>query len=243
NQLVAEYPDTKILPKWKITKGEEFVRLAEDGTLEALEPGEVMLQGTIPGLAADKGFLFIDALGRVGAFDEDGTIHWDIVGMILTFGISLYINQLLSGQNANQNANDDAARQQATVNKITPVLFSGMFFFFPLPAGVLMYMLIANIFQTAQTFLLMREPLPENIQKMLEQQEKAAKAGEKREALPFEPKGSKKVEKPEKEAKSGEKREAERSKKTETAEKEAKSGEKRETMPFEPKRPKKKASS
>lgn len=243
NQLVAEYPDTKILPKWKITKGEEFVRLAEDGTLEALEPGEVMLQGTIPGLAADKGFLFIDALGRVGAFDEDGTIHWDIVGMILTFGISLYINQLLSGQNANQNANDDAARQQATVNKITPVLFSGMFFFFPLPAGVLMYMLIANIFQTAQTFLLMREPLPENIQKMMEQQEKAAKAGEKREALPFEPKGSKKVEKPEKEAKSGEKREAERSKKTETAEKEAKSGEKRETMPFEPKRPKKKASS
>jgi YidC/Oxa1 family membrane protein insertase len=189
--LLAEYPETEVTPQWEITKGAERVRLQEDGTLEALEPGEVTLQGKIPGLAANRGFLFIDALGRVGAFEEDGTIHWDVVGMILAFGISLYINQLLSGQNSS-----DAAPQQATVNKITPVLFSGMFLFFPLPAGVLMYMLIANIFQTAQTFILMREPLPENIQKMMEQQEKqekAEKSGETREALPFERRSKKKA--------------------------------------------------
>ena len=186
--LLAEYPDTIIAPKWDITKGQERVRLNEDGTLEALEPGEVTLQGTLPGLAADKGFLFIDALGRVGAFDEDGKIHWDVVGMIIFFGISLYVNQLLSGQNATE-----ATPQQTTVNKITPVLFSGMFLFFPLPAGVLMYMLIANVFQTLQTFILMREPLPENLQKLMEEQEKTEKSGgETRETLPFEPKRSKK---------------------------------------------------
>jgi YidC/Oxa1 family membrane protein insertase len=108
--------------------------------------------------------------------------------MILAFGVSLYVNQLLSGQNTS-----DAPPQQQTVNKITPVLFSGMFLFFPLPAGVLMYMLIANIFQTAQTFILMREPLPENIQNMMEQQEKEAKSGETREALPFERRSKKKA--------------------------------------------------
>lgn len=188
SKLLAEYPETEINPHWQITKGEERVKLNEDGTIEAIEPGEVTLQGTIPGLAANRGFLFIDALGRVGAFDDDGTIHWDVVGMILAFGVSLYINQLLSGQN-----NSDATAQQQTINKITPVLFSGMFLFFPLPAGVLMYMLIANIFQTAQTFILMREPLPENIQKMMDSQEKSAKPGESnREALPFEPGRSKK---------------------------------------------------
>jgi YidC/Oxa1 family membrane protein insertase len=182
-KLLEEYPATKINPHWVITKGEERVKLQEDGTLEAIEPGEVTLQGTIPGLAADRGFLFIDALGRVGAFDDDGTIHWDVVGMIIGFGISLYISQLLSGQN-----NPDAPAQQQTINKITPVLFSGMFLFFPLPAGVLMYMLIANIFQTVQTFILMREPLPENIQKMVDSQEKETKPGDSsREALPFEP--------------------------------------------------------
>lgn len=190
-ELIAEYPETEVAPQWEITKGSERMRLNEDGTLEALEPGEVTLQGKIPGLAANRGFLFIDALGRVGAFEEDGTIHWDVVGMILAFGISLYVNQLLSGQNSS-----DAAPQQATVNKITPILFSGMFLFFPLPAGVLMYMLIANIFQTAQTFILMREPLPENIQKMVEQQEKqekAEKSGDSREALPFERRSKKKA--------------------------------------------------
>ena len=187
-QFLAEYPETEIVPNWEITKGAEHIALRDDGTIEALEPGEVTLQGKIPGLAANRGFLFIDALGRVGAFEEDGTIHWDIVGMILAFGISLYANQLLSGQNSS-----DAPPQQATVNKITPVLFSGMFFFFPLPAGVLMYMLIANIFQTLQTFILMREPLPENIQKMIEQQEKTEKSAEAREALPFERRSKKKA--------------------------------------------------
>jgi YidC/Oxa1 family membrane protein insertase len=67
-----------------------------------------------------------------------------------------------------------------------------MFLFFPLPAGVLMYIVTANIFQTIQTFILNREPLPENVQKILEQQEKAAKG---RENIPFEKKSSKKKEK------------------------------------------------
>ncbi|NEQ27190.1 MAG: membrane protein insertase YidC [Microcoleus sp. SIO2G3] len=190
SKFIAEYPETEIAPQWQITKGAERVQIQEDGTIEALEPGEVTLQGTLHGLAANRGFLFIDALGRVGAFDEDGAIHWDIVGMIIAFGVSLYINQLLSGQSGG-----DAAPQQAAINKFTPVLFSGMFLFFPLPAGVLMYMLIANIFQNLQTFILMREPLPENIQKMMEQQEKEAKqsSGETREALPFERRSKKKA--------------------------------------------------
>jgi YidC/Oxa1 family membrane protein insertase len=57
-----------------------------------------------------------------------------------------------------------------------------------------MYMLIANIFQTAQTFILSREPLPENLQKIVDAEEKktAAAGGETRDALPFEPGRSKK---------------------------------------------------
>ncbi len=190
-QLLQEYPDYNLNPRWTVTRGEERVAIRENGTLEALQPGEVTIQGSIPGLAADKGFLFIDALGRVGAFDEDGKIHWDIIGMVLFFGISLYVNQLLSGQGQSNNP------QQDTVNKITPVIFSGMFLFFPLPAGVLMYMVIANIFQTLQTFILSREPLPENLQKLVDMEAKTAPASAKsedggRDSLPFEPGRSKK---------------------------------------------------
>ena len=64
--------------------------------------------------------------------------------------------------------------QQATANKITPVMITGMFLFFPLPAGVLLYMVIANIFQAAQTFLLTREALPDNLQAILDEQLKQA---------------------------------------------------------------------
>jgi len=188
--LLEEYPETEIHPRWKVTKGEDRVSVDENGVVEALQPGDATIQGTIPGLAANKGFLFIDALGRVGAFDPDGTIHWDIVGMVIFFGISLYINQLLSGQGSKaKDAN--ANTQQDTVNKLTPILFSGMFLVFPLPAGVLMYMLIANIFQTLQTFILSREPLPENLQKLVEEEEKKVKSDE-RESLPFEPGRAKK---------------------------------------------------
>ncbi len=175
-------------PSWKVIKGEEIVKVDEQGNITALAPGEATVQGTIPGLATNKGFLFIEALGRVGAIDSDGTIHWDILVMILGFGISLYINQTLSGQAQGPNDNP----QQATVNKLTPVIFSGMFLFFPLPAGVLMYMLIANIFQTVQAFILSREPLPENLQKIVDEAEAKTKKDQGLDAMPFEPKRAKK---------------------------------------------------
>ena len=88
--------------------------------------------------------------------------------------------------------------QQSTANKITPVMITGMFLFFPLPAGVLLYMVIANIFQALQTFLLSQEALPDNLQKILDDQLTTAStatvtastvgAGER---LPFEPKSGK----------------------------------------------------
>ena len=175
-------------PRWTVIKGEEIVKVDEQGNITALAPGEATVQGTVPGLATNKGFLFIEALGRVGAIDSDGTIHWDILVMILGFGISLYINQTLSGQAQGPNDNP----QQATVNKLTPVIFSGMFLFFPLPAGVLMYMLIANIFQTVQAFILSREPLPENLQKIVDEAEAKTKKDQGLDAMPFEPKRAKK---------------------------------------------------
>ena len=76
-------------------------------------------------------------------------------------------------------------------------MITGMFLFFPLPAGVLLYMVIANIFQAFQTFLLSKETLPENLQKILNDQLKnknnnlpASAAIIDTERLPFEPKSN-----------------------------------------------------
>jgi YidC/Oxa1 family membrane protein insertase len=184
--LEAAYPESQIKLRFKAIKGSERLKINEDGTIEALAPGDVTIQGTIPGIAANTGFLFIEKLGRIGVTSENGSINWDILGMVIFFGLSIYINQELSGSQGGSGANP---QQQQTVNKITPVLFSAMFLFFPLPAGVLMYIVVANVFQTVQTVVLMREPLPENLQKLVEQQEKAQKVPEE---LPFEKRSKKK---------------------------------------------------
>ncbi|MGK7933517.1 MAG: membrane protein insertase YidC [Microcystaceae cyanobacterium] len=186
NQLATEYSENPLQPRWEVTKGEERVQVNEEGTVTAIAPGEATIQGTIPGIAANTGFLFIEELGRVGVTGEDGKINWDILGMVLFFGLSVYLNQELSGQKGGSGA----AQQQQAVNKITPLLFTGMFLFFPLPAGVLMYIVVANIFQTLQTVILMREPLPENLQKLVEEQEKANKDPE---SIPFEKRAKKKT--------------------------------------------------
>ncbi|MEM9485467.1 MAG: membrane protein insertase YidC, partial [Cyanobacteria bacterium P01_F01_bin.116] len=181
-KLASEYAEdpSVFVPQWEVTKGQELVKVDENGQITALAPGDVTVQAKLKGLAANKGFLFIKELGRIGAMGDDGEIHWDILGMVLFFGLSLYVNQLLSGQSSSDNP------QQETITKLTPVLFSGMFLFFPLPAGVLLYMVLANVFQTAQSFILSKEPLPENIQALVDAQEAKTTSAD-RGALAFEP--------------------------------------------------------
>lgn len=166
--LSSEYPDINLNPSWKVTKGQELIEVSEDGTVTAKQAGEATIQVTVPGLASNKGFLFIKALGKTGVTNADGSINWDIVVMVLGFGISLYANQSISSNSSPKPSNPTPeASQQDTMNKLTPVIFSGMFLFFPLPSGVMLYMLIANIFQTLQAFIVAKEPLPENLQKLV----------------------------------------------------------------------------
>ena len=191
DELREEYQEegVDITPNWVVTKGEDLVQVQPDGTIKALAPGDVTIQAEVPGLAADKGFLFIEKLGRIGVTGENGEIHWDILGMILFFGVSLYVSQQVT--NGGTTAGDTQNDQQQAIAKFTPIIFSGMFLFFPLPAGVLMYMVIANIFQTIQSFILYREPMPENLQKLVDEQERKAKIKSGDRGLAFEP-GSRK---------------------------------------------------
>ncbi len=173
-------------PTWSVTKGDGLVSVAADGTITALGTGDATVEAKIPGLAARSGFLFIKALGQVG-FMSDGAINWDIAILVAGFGASLFASQILSGMGMPANP------QQSTANKITPVMITAMFLFFPLPAGVLLYMVVANIFQALQTFLLSREALPDNLQAILDQQmaQQPVTVSASGSRLPFEPKAKK----------------------------------------------------
>ena len=184
---------SRFAPSWSVTKGDGVVSVDQNGTITALAPGDATVEAKVPGLAARTGFLFIQALGQVG-FMGDGGVNWDIAGLVAAFGATLFLSQILSGMGMPANP------QQSTANKITPVMITAMFLFFPLPAGVLLYMVVANIFQAAQTFLLSREALPDNLQAILDKQLAQAATTVTATAgagsgpagrMPFEPKGKK----------------------------------------------------
>ena len=191
SELLSNFENgAKFQPTWKVSKGSEFLKVSDSGIVTPIKPGDATIEAKIPGLAAKSGFLFIKALGQVG-FYVDGSINWDIATLVGAFGLTLLLSQVLSGQGMPANP------QQSTANKITPVMITGMFLFFPLPAGVLLYMVVANVFQALQTFLLNKEALPDNLQKILDdqllQKNEIASTGpsinEKR--LPFEPNSKK----------------------------------------------------
>jgi len=191
SELLSNFENgAKFQPTWKVSKGSEFLKVSDSGIVTPIKPGDATIEAKIPGLAAKSGFLFIKALGQVG-FYVDGSINWDIAALVGAFGLTLLLSQVLSGQGMPANP------QQSTANKITPVMITGMFLFFPLPAGVLLYMVVANIFQALQTFLLNKEALPDNLQKILDEQllqkNEIASTGpsisDKR--LPFEPNSKK----------------------------------------------------
>jgi len=164
SDILSKYDQgSKFLPTWSVSKGTENVNISDEGVVTPIQPGDATIEAKIPGLAAKSGFLFIKALGQVG-FYVDGSINWDIAALVGAFGLTLLLSQFLSGQGMPANP------QQSTANKITPVMITGMFLFFPLPAGVLLYMVVANIFQALQTFILNKEALPDNLQKILDDQ-------------------------------------------------------------------------
>ena len=66
NELKKYENGSKFSPSWKVTKGEDIVKVSSDGTVNALNPGDATVEAKIPGLAAKSGFLFIKALGNVG---------------------------------------------------------------------------------------------------------------------------------------------------------------------------------
>jgi len=168
---------------WRIMSGGEHVT-QQGGTFIGRSEGSVVLAGEVPGYAADNGFLFIQALGRTGLSGPTG-IHWDILVMIVLFGVTLVLSQEVTFRN-----NPAISDQQKQIGKITPIIVVGSFFFFPFPSGVLLYMVISNCFQVLQTIILYREPLPEAIQQL---QAELTVANQPKTALPFEKKRRKKT--------------------------------------------------
>lgn len=95
-----------------------------------------------------EGFLFIQDLTRVGVY-HSGVVNWDNAIMVAVFGVTTYITQRMT-------VTDPSDPMQRQMMATMPLMITGMFLFFPLPAGVLLYTVVSNFFTMGQYLILQK---------------------------------------------------------------------------------------
>ena len=80
-------------------------------------------------------------------------LHWDNIILIGLFGITTFISQKMMTK-----SND---RMQKQMLYTMPLMITLTFVFFPVPSGVLVYLVVSNLITIAQNLILLKEkPLP-----------------------------------------------------------------------------------
>ncbi len=157
-------------PKWQVFDKDhkpcapDLATIDEAGHAEFKKPGDYKIQAIIPGIAKQDQFGFINGLGKVATgMEVFRPENFDALFLILAFGASMMLSQkYMSPATKTQPGQkvDDNQRVQQDVAKIMPIMMTGMFIVIPLPVGVLIYIVISNLVQTLQSWLLSKRPAP-----------------------------------------------------------------------------------
>lgn len=147
---------------WSIANDPNGSSISEDGLAVFGSPGEVTVEAVVPGIAKREPFFFISSIGKVcKGMELLQPQNFDVTVLILLFGISMWISQKFMVTQPAADADSEQAAVQKQTQQIMPIMLTGMFFFIPLPAGVYLYMVVSNLVQTLQTWLIMRSPVPD----------------------------------------------------------------------------------
>ena len=89
---------------------------------------------------------------QVPTEESKATFHYDVLVLILLFGASMYLAQKVMTATSKSVVTDPQQKaMQESMAKMMPIMITGMFIFFPIPAGVLLYMIVSNIIQIVQS--------------------------------------------------------------------------------------------
>lgn len=164
-QLPADFKVKWKLANLQVKPGEVApATIDENGHATFLKPGEYHVQAMVPGIAKDEQFGPINGLGKVASGAELlKPENFDLVVMILLFGATMYLSSKLTMKppTGPQDQMDEQQIIQQQTAKTMPIALSAMFIFIPLPSGVYVYMVVSNVVQTLQTWLVMKSPMPE----------------------------------------------------------------------------------
>ena len=91
----------------------------------------------------------------------------DVFLLIVIFGLTMFFSQkFMMATQKNQQIDPQQQAMQKMMGFTMPIMLTATFFFIPIPAGVLLYLVVSNIFQVGQTVI---------INKQLDKEEEAKK--------------------------------------------------------------------
>lgn len=97
-------------------------------------------------------------VASVATVKTETTMHFDVLLLVILFGASMWLATKLSTAMA-KNADVDPTQQamQKSMGTVMPIMVTAMFIFFPIPAGVLLYLIVSNLIQIAQTVIVNKQ--------------------------------------------------------------------------------------
>ena len=86
------------------------------------------------------------------------TFNWDVLVLILLFAGTMVITQkVMMATNKNVNQDPMQAQMQKMMGTMMPIMIIFMFIIAPIPAGVLLYLVVSNIIQVVQTIVINKQ--------------------------------------------------------------------------------------
>ena len=136
----------------------------KDGHAVFRKPGEYHVLAKIPGIAKDESFGPISGLGKVSqGLAMLQPKNWDSLVLVILFGATMFLSQKVMAVAPKPSANGELDEQQIIQQQtaqMMPLIVTGTFMFIPMPTGVLLYFVLANVIQTLQSWLIMKMPSP-----------------------------------------------------------------------------------
>ena len=103
-------------------------------------------------------------IASIPTAQTETVFHYDVLFLVLLFGASMWFATKIT---TSMGKNVDATQQamQKSMGTVMPVMVTAMFFFFPISAGVLLYLIVSNFVQILQTVIVNKQLDDEEAQK------------------------------------------------------------------------------
>ena len=109
--------------------------------------------------------------------------HPDVMVLVILFALTMFLSQKTMSSMTDTSTMDPAQQaMQKQMSMMMPFMITSMFIFFPIPAGVLLYLVVSNVIQVIQTWIINKQLdtenglIPQNITGSVPNNAKQAKA-------------------------------------------------------------------